>query len=95
MHYEKGITRKPEHKEHDESCTGGVARMAIRMGDIRRGVNLAMKSTSKQLKKVRNLLVILKKNPNRILINFVKFSNLHKSDRISDAIQSNLSYENV
>ena len=74
MHYEKGITRKPEHKEHDESCTGGVARMAIRMGDIRRGVNLAMKSTSKQLKKVMRVLVIRKKEPesNDILIHCMK-----------------------
>ena len=53
MHYEKGITHVPENKDHDEACVGGVARMAIRMGDIRRGVNLAMKSTNKQLKKVR------------------------------------------
>ena len=52
MHYEKGITSAPEIKEHDEFCIGGVARMAIRMGDIRRGVSLAMKSTNKQLKKV-------------------------------------------
>ena len=52
MHYEKGITSAPENKDHDEACIGGVARMAIRLGDIRRGVNLAMKSTNKQLKKV-------------------------------------------
>ena len=51
MHYEKGITNIPENKDHDDACIGGVARMAIRMGDIRRGVNLAMKSTSKQLKR--------------------------------------------
>ena len=30
--------------------------MAIRMGDIRRGVSLAMKSTNKQLKKVRTVV---------------------------------------
>ena len=52
MHYEKGITSAPENKDHDEACIGGVARMAIRMGDVRRGVSLAMKSTNKQLKKV-------------------------------------------
>ena len=56
MHYEKGITNVPDNKDHDEACIGGVARMAIRMGDIRRGVNLAMKSTNKQLKKVRTIL---------------------------------------
>jgi len=51
LHYEKGITNQNEYKEHDEICSGGVARMAIRMGDIRRGVNIAMKSSSKSLKK--------------------------------------------
>ncbi len=51
MHYEKGITNLPDNKEHDDACMGGVARMAIRMGDIRRGVKLVMKSSSKQLKK--------------------------------------------
>jgi len=30
---------------------GGMARMAIRVGDIRRGVNYASKSPSRQLKK--------------------------------------------
>ena len=82
MHYEKGITRKPEHKEHDESCTGGVARMAIRMGDICRGVNLAMKSTSKQLKKVYNKRFSYSKKEsesNDILI-LVEFLNVRKGE---------------
>ncbi len=35
-HYEKGITKEEKHREHDESCGAGVARMSIRMGDIRR-----------------------------------------------------------
>ena len=38
MHYEKGVTREDDQREHDESCAAGVARMAIRMGDIRRYV---------------------------------------------------------
>lgn len=51
LHYEKGITNLGQFAEHDELCIGGIARMAIRMGDIRRGVNMAMKSTNKALKK--------------------------------------------
>ena len=38
-HYEKGITRDPAHHDHDEACAGGVAKMSIRMGDIRRSVD--------------------------------------------------------
>ena len=38
MHYEKGITKDSNHRDHDESCAAGVARMSIRMGDIRRSV---------------------------------------------------------
>ena len=37
-HYEKGITKEENQREHDESCAAGVARMSIRMGDIRRYV---------------------------------------------------------
>lgn len=37
-HYEKGITKEESRREHDESCAAGVARMSIRMGDIRRYV---------------------------------------------------------
>uniref|UniRef100_A0A3B1INX8 WD repeat-containing protein 19 n=1 Tax=Astyanax mexicanus TaxID=7994 RepID=A0A3B1INX8_ASTMX len=44
-HYEKGF------QEHDESCQAGVARMSIRMGDIRRGANQAIKHPSRTLKK--------------------------------------------
>ena len=36
MHYEKGITKDERFREHDEVCAAGVARMSIRMGDIRR-----------------------------------------------------------
>uniref|UniRef100_A0A671M968 WD repeat domain 19 n=1 Tax=Sinocyclocheilus anshuiensis TaxID=1608454 RepID=A0A671M968_9TELE len=42
-HYEKGIT--------GNKCLAGVARMSIRMGDIRRGANQAIKHPSRALKK--------------------------------------------
>ncbi|KAM7326335.1 hypothetical protein ACRRTK_014813 [Alexandromys fortis] len=48
-HYEKGITG--ENKEHDEVCLAGVAQMSIRMGDIRRGANQALKHPSRVLKR--------------------------------------------
>uniref|UniRef100_A0A8C0CLQ6 WD repeat domain 19 n=1 Tax=Balaenoptera musculus TaxID=9771 RepID=A0A8C0CLQ6_BALMU len=48
-HYEKGITG--DNKEHDEVCLAGVAQMSIRMGDIRRGVSLALKHPSRVLKR--------------------------------------------
>ncbi|KAL7856198.1 hypothetical protein AOLI_G00198020 [Acnodon oligacanthus] len=50
-HYEKGITGDNKFQEHDESCLAGVARMSIRMGDIRRGANQAIKHPSRTLKK--------------------------------------------
>ncbi|KAJ8271702.1 hypothetical protein COCON_G00105610 [Conger conger] len=50
-HYEKGITGDNKFQEHDEACVGGVARMSIRMGDIRRGANQAIKHPSRLLKK--------------------------------------------
>uniref|UniRef100_A0A3P8UWS2 WD repeat-containing protein 19 n=1 Tax=Cynoglossus semilaevis TaxID=244447 RepID=A0A3P8UWS2_CYNSE len=48
-HYEKGMTHN--NKEHDEACQGGVARMSIRMGDIRRGATQAIQHPSRILKK--------------------------------------------
>ncbi|XP_043918872.1 WD repeat-containing protein 19 [Protopterus annectens] len=50
-HYEKGMTGDNKYQEHDEACLAGVARMSIRMGDIRRGVNQAIKHPSRLLKK--------------------------------------------
>lgn len=50
-HYEKGVTREEKDREHDEVCAAGIARMSIRMGDIRRGVSMAMKMPSRILKK--------------------------------------------
>ncbi|XP_041357231.1 WD repeat-containing protein 19-like isoform X2 [Gigantopelta aegis] len=50
QHYEKGIT-KDGKEEHNEVCEAGIARMSIRMGDIRRGVTMATRMPSKILKK--------------------------------------------
>ncbi|CAL1537974.1 unnamed protein product [Lymnaea stagnalis] len=50
-HYEKGITKLEGERDHDEICAAGIARMSIRIGDIRRGVSMAMKMPSKILKK--------------------------------------------
>ena len=35
-HYEAAVTRDAALREHDECCAGGVARMSIRTGDLRR-----------------------------------------------------------
>jgi len=35
-HYESAVMRDPALRDHDEACAGGVARMAIRTGDLRR-----------------------------------------------------------
>lgn len=40
-----------QFQEHDEVCQAGVARMSIRMGDIRRGVAQAIQHPSRVLKK--------------------------------------------
>ncbi|XP_038055636.1 WD repeat-containing protein 19-like isoform X2 [Patiria miniata] len=50
-HYEKGVTRDKEQREHDEACAAGVARMSLRVGDIRRGVGMATKMPSRILKR--------------------------------------------
>ncbi|XP_014378025.1 WD repeat-containing protein 19 isoform X1 [Alligator sinensis] len=50
-HYEKGITGDNKYQEHDEACLAGVAQMSVRMGDIRRGVNQAIKHPSRLLKR--------------------------------------------
>jgi len=39
-HYESAVTRDPALRDHDEACAGGVARMAIRTGDLRRYCSL-------------------------------------------------------
>jgi len=37
-HYEAAVTRDPARQDHDESCAAGVARMALRTGDLHRCV---------------------------------------------------------
>uniref|UniRef100_A0A0L8I442 Anaphase-promoting complex subunit 4 WD40 domain-containing protein n=2 Tax=Octopus bimaculoides TaxID=37653 RepID=A0A0L8I442_OCTBM len=49
-HYEQGITNQKED-EHNKTCAGGTARMAIRTGDIRRGVKIASKISNRTLHK--------------------------------------------
>ncbi|KAK1345985.1 hypothetical protein QTO34_008452 [Cnephaeus nilssonii] len=49
FHY--GISEDIFLQEHDELCLAGVAQMSIRMGDIRRGVNQALKHPSRVLKR--------------------------------------------
>ncbi|XP_028973960.2 WD repeat-containing protein 19 [Esox lucius] len=63
-HFEKGLTHNNKFKEHDEACQGGVARMSIRMGDIRRGAAQAIAHPSR----------ILKKDCGAILENMKQFS---------------------
>lgn len=51
-------------QEHDEVCLAGVAQMSIRMGDIRRGANQALKHPSRVLKRdcgaiLENMKVLL------------------------------------
>ncbi|KAL5011631.1 hypothetical protein ScPMuIL_010182 [Solemya velum] len=50
-HYEKGLTSDERDRDHNEICAGGIARMSIRMGDIRRGAGMALKMPSRILKK--------------------------------------------
>ncbi|KAG7241299.1 hypothetical protein INR49_025817 [Caranx melampygus] len=50
-HYEKGMTHNNKFQDHDEACQAGVARMSIRMGDIRRGAAQAIQHPSRVLKK--------------------------------------------
>jgi WD repeat-containing protein 19 len=51
FHYEKGILESPEDSAHNEVCSCGVARMAIRTGDIRRGIGMAQSRDNRQLKR--------------------------------------------
>lgn len=43
VHYDKGILPKPsntDEEEHNAFCKGGIARMSIRCGDVRRGMEI-------------------------------------------------------
>ena len=62
-----GITKNNE--EHDVACKGGIARMSIRMGDIRRGVNLALELASKTLcKECATILEAIKQFPEAAML---------------------------
>jgi WD repeat-containing protein 19 len=60
-HYERGLLEArttagmklhPDQETHNTQCRAGVARTAIRCGDIRRGVSIAADtSSSRQLKR--------------------------------------------
>ena len=40
-----------KEREHDETCAAGIARMSVRVGDIRRGVSMAMKMNNRAVKR--------------------------------------------
>lgn len=49
--FEKGLTQSPNDKDHNESCYSGIARCSLKIGDIRKGVELALKLPNKQVKR--------------------------------------------
>jgi len=44
-HYETAVTRDPARRDHDETCAAGVARMALRTGDLHRSEQLLITFT--------------------------------------------------
>ncbi|KAK3876370.1 hypothetical protein Pcinc_018852 [Petrolisthes cinctipes] len=52
-HYERGVvnTDGTSSEEHNAACKAGIARTALRCGDIRRGVNIAAEMNSRILKR--------------------------------------------
>ncbi|CAI9647951.1 WD repeat-containing protein dyf-2 [Caenorhabditis elegans] len=59
--YEKGVMENPQNlpelQEHNEICQSGIARMAIKTGDLRRGVQLAKQLEGRVVK--RDCAIIL------------------------------------
>uniref|UniRef100_A0A8R1DX62 WD repeat-containing protein 19 n=1 Tax=Caenorhabditis japonica TaxID=281687 RepID=A0A8R1DX62_CAEJA len=54
VNYEKGViddADTPELQEHNEICQSGIARMAIKTGDLRRGVQMAKQLEGRVVKK--------------------------------------------
>ncbi|CAJ0580754.1 unnamed protein product, partial [Mesorhabditis spiculigera] len=51
MHYEEGILKDPEDQEHNDVCKSGVARTALRIGDVRKGMELAVEIEGRLIKK--------------------------------------------
>lgn len=50
-HYERGVVNTGGSEEHNAACKAGIARTALRCGDIRRGVNIAAEMNSRMLKR--------------------------------------------
>jgi WD repeat-containing protein 19 len=62
--FEAALTHDPAQREHDEVCYAGIARCSIRLGDLRRGIEIAGKSGSRALcKDCAQLLEALKQGP--------------------------------
>ncbi|XP_065175677.1 WD repeat-containing protein 19-like [Sycon ciliatum] len=40
-HYERSLTKNTEQREHNEKCRSGIARTALRLGEIRKGTSMA------------------------------------------------------
>ena len=52
LHYERGIfafTQNQDDEEHNVSCKSGIARMALRCGDVRKGLQMCKEIDSRQL----------------------------------------------
>jgi len=52
LHYERGIlafTQNQDEEEHNVSCKSGIARMALRCGDVRKGLQMCKELDSRQL----------------------------------------------
>lgn len=49
--FEKGVTKGEGDREHNELCASGIARTSLKTGDIRRGVELALKLPNKNVKR--------------------------------------------
>lgn len=49
--FERGLTENEYDREHNENCYSGIARCSLKIGDIRRGIELALKLPNKQVKK--------------------------------------------
>ena len=52
QHYERALlptVSGPEEEEHNASCRAGIARMALRCGDVRKGLAMCREVESRQL----------------------------------------------
>ncbi|KAG1659031.1 WD repeat-containing protein 19 [Nymphon striatum] len=51
LHYERGLTDSTDNVDHNNVCNAGIARMALRCGDVRRGSSIAQKMEGRLLKR--------------------------------------------